>query len=148
MVCVIFPANAYDYADFAIFSAWMERCLRENLVDSGEIYDLDHFHIFEEEYIFSVLHFFQPKNFKENFCQIFEKRPNKADFEYIKKSLIFGIDEQVARNDQEENVVMGFSPDGEKCRIAALKWESFLKNYDGFLEKISTVVQKPKNEDF
>lgn len=47
MIAIILPVLRENYQFFALASEWIEIILKENLVYTGEIYDLDSFNIYE-----------------------------------------------------------------------------------------------------
>lgn len=145
MTAMILPIFAREYEYFIFFWEWVRWQIKENLQYTGKIYDTDSFNVYENEYILGVLHFYSPDFLKENFLkEMIINPPNERDFEYIRKILLFQLDEQIAFHDQEANVVMWFSPEDERKVIENTDFTWFLQKYPTFLDMISYVYQTHK----
>lgn len=147
MFAIILPILQKNYQNFIFFSEWIKIILEKNFVDTGKIYDLDFFNVYECDYILWITHFYSPQSVnQETILKMLKEKPKKSDFEKIRKILLFETEKQKTYFDQEANVVMWFSVNDEKKIIKNASFQYFINNYENFLENLSFVKKEQKKE--
>lgn len=60
MTAILVPVYTKEYGHFVFFCEWIKSVCREHFQYTGNIYDLDHFNVYEGEYILGVIHWYSP----------------------------------------------------------------------------------------